>query len=379
MKVRIFVITLFCFTLQALGQIELCKPDFVKIQAEVTKKSSKYYLPKLLERFNNPNVKLSEDELHYLYFGYRMVEPYKALSLEEKANKLKRLSLLPCEKVVEYCDELLKTDPFDLDYLKTKHSCQYELTNNQKQSEDNFKFYYSIFMTMRKTGCGTRASSPIYVLDENHIATIINTLGYKPSGNKRVENNLLIVEVNNNFFKNNELYFDITLMHQQKFDANTMASKSVTNTNSQIATTEKATIQNDTTVEKTENITNVTHNTATTTDIAQNNNSNIVTKVKVNSEVVNEVASNETVSTIEDSKEEIVEEVLDERALRIKEIEEIRAKRAQEAEERRLLKQQMLKEREEMRKKLIEDRKREIEERRKAIEENRGLESSSAE
>lgn len=350
MKIKCIVIIFFCF-LQMNGQIDFAKPDFFKIQNEVNNKSSKYYLPKLIDDFKRLGSKMTDDEMHYLYYGYRMVHDYTPLSLSEKEGKISYMTNkdADCSKVVAMCNKLLEDDPFDLDYLTTKHTCEYELSNNQREADDNFKLLYSIFMTIRKTGLGTSINKPMYVINENHINRVLDILGYIPNGEKEYHENIVFIGVEQNFLNKKGIYFDITLINQQHFDDAkniAIASTSMIKEKTEIKRGEVAIN------EPSSSLSNATSKANTAIEYSSKevkNTENLVAKA-------DEVEETENLSPLEERR---------------KKAEEIRQKRAQELEERKLEKEMLRQEQEQIRARLLEERKQLIEERRKAVEERR--------
>lgn len=388
-KIKTTLFLFFCFLTQINAQIEIAKPDFLKIQTEVKNKSSKYYLPKLLDTFKTSGYNMPAEEMHYLYFGYSMVNEYTPLSLADKKKKVTLLSnkKANCNDIVSSCNQLLEDDPFDLDYRKILNTCNYELHHNDKESDQSFKLFYNIFMSIRKTGLGTSADNPIYIINENHVDAVLTLLGYIQTGEHVKNGNSLFVSVKENYFRLKGVYFDITLINQKNFEKvavqvqpNVIEPIIESKKESKIEISENK-IENNVFVAEKEVIENKekTENKEEYFDVKakpeytelKNNKSAISTTnnfIAFNStQNKNNYSENEP-KIVENESVECRESKLEERN---RKIQEVREQKTKELEERRLAKEMLMKEREEMRNRMIEERKQAIEERKKAIEESR--------
>ncbi len=96
-------------------------PDEEDILNNIMNISSPYYYTGLMMRYNNLE-KLSEEDYHYLYYGYAYQDEYKPLAsnpaierLYETLMRLDTSSPDPEEMryVISMCEEALKSDPFN--------------------------------------------------------------------------------------------------------------------------------------------------------------------------------------------------------------------------------------------------------------------------
>lgn len=189
------------------------QPDFSKIQIEVKSAASKFYLPKLLERYKNMDTSLNFEEIQYLYYGYRMINNYNPLSYQAKLDRIKYVnsSKVSDEQVLKICDAELEKDIFDMDFFTAKSVSLYELKHDKALSDKYFNFYYNFCKAIHKTGTGLSIDSPIYIINMNHVDFLAQLIGYKTNGYNKIKNNILIVGLEKNSFGTTDLFFDITL------------------------------------------------------------------------------------------------------------------------------------------------------------------------
>lgn len=212
MRSKLLLIIVFVFTYNGiLSQPKYVKPDFHKIQTEVKNPNSKLFLPNLLNRFKIMDCTLSNEEIQYLYYGYRMSYPYNPLSYDEKLSKMKQIEAANDVETIKLCDAELQKDIFDMDFFIAKSVSQYELKKDKALSEKQFNFYYNFCKAIHKSGNGYSTNNPIYIINANHIGFLANLIGYKLNGFNKVRNNMMVVGLEKNSFNTSDLYFDISI------------------------------------------------------------------------------------------------------------------------------------------------------------------------
>ena len=343
MKFKLIFVAFWCGIIFSYAQATVYKPDFFKIQTEVKNPNGKFYLPKLLERYNKKDVTLSLAELHHLYYGYRMVNKYNPVTKNEKDAKLQAIKAKRknYNEAIELCDKMLEADIFDLDFLKLKNIYEFELKKDNKISDECFKFYYNTYMAIKSSGMGLKQHSPIYVINENHINFILYLMGLEATGISNTNGNIKYVEIKENYLSQKGIYFDITLTQQQTF---TEPQKLITqNKPKDIANTEKE-----------KNIENQTTNV-----LEEEINIATIDETETETETPSNLDIQDNTSSKLNSGTDVVEDKLAERK---RKLEEAKLAREKLIEERKLAREQLLAEKQLIRERLLAERKKILEE-----------------
>ncbi|HZH86590.1 MAG TPA: DUF4919 domain-containing protein [Brumimicrobium sp.] len=95
--------------------------DFKDLLSKSKDKSSEYYYPKLLERFNSNDSTLTDKDVIALQIGFTADKNYKPYQTIDKEREiLELISDKKYEKAIIECDKLLKTNPVNFTALMEK-------------------------------------------------------------------------------------------------------------------------------------------------------------------------------------------------------------------------------------------------------------------
>jgi hypothetical protein len=211
MKKVILGILLSCILIIAKAQEQLVV-DYAKIKEAVTNQESEYYYPKLLKRYNDFDNSLTLQEYAFIYYGFAFQEGYlKSEPSESKLIKLKQQN--DFEGIIKECRKILAKNPVSLEAINSMGYALYKLG----KAESEWKKYQHKYGTLRKvivySGDGLSVESAfkvIYVSDEYNI---IQDYFEIP---KILKQSLVGAcdrfEVEpSDYFKNREVYFDISI------------------------------------------------------------------------------------------------------------------------------------------------------------------------
>lgn len=159
--------------------------EFKEILKKSTDKSSSYYFPKLLSRFNNNDSSLTDKDIIALQIGFTSDKNYKPYSIIDKERAIQKLiSNREYNKAIELCDEVLKTNPINFTALMEKGFALMKLKKHDKSysKEKSIKIINSIIWS----GNGSR-NNPYFVLGPRDGQILINyvwgnTIGTMGSG-----------------------------------------------------------------------------------------------------------------------------------------------------------------------------------------------------
>ncbi|MBO4945679.1 MAG: DUF4919 domain-containing protein, partial [Muribaculaceae bacterium] len=89
-----------------LDRIPREKPDFDRIRAEITDRTSPYYYPRLMEEYLRNDTLMKLDKYRRLYLGYTLQEdynPYRMSPVSNTTQSIGRANLTRLE-----CDTIIK-------------------------------------------------------------------------------------------------------------------------------------------------------------------------------------------------------------------------------------------------------------------------------
>ncbi len=160
-------------------------PDEEDILNNIMNTSSPYYYTGLMMRYNNLE-KLSEEDYHYLYYGYAYQDEYKPLAsnpaierLYETLMRLDTSSPDPEEMryVISMCEEALKSDPFNPTALNMLVFAYGALGDKEKE-EAYFRHLNGILETIKSSGDGRNEKDPMHILMFSHAVDVVSSMGY---------------------------------------------------------------------------------------------------------------------------------------------------------------------------------------------------------
>lgn len=155
-----------------------------EIKKNVIENPQKYFY-EYLEIFKKDPSKLSQEEMSQLYYGSRFIKLDYNLSVYNKDSKeiwkpasKRSISKSKAEKIVAKAEETYSKYPFDKDILMSLSNIYNALDDKVKGKlvEDQ---YIAIDNTIKNSGTGDSADSPICVIWAGHVLEYINDLqGY---------------------------------------------------------------------------------------------------------------------------------------------------------------------------------------------------------
>ncbi|MDR0873745.1 MAG: DUF4919 domain-containing protein [Prevotellaceae bacterium] len=146
--------------------------DFNILLEKSKDKTSEYYYPKLLERFNANDSTLTHKDIITLLIGFTANENYKPYKTIEKEREILNLvSDKKYEKAIVECDKLLKTNPVNFAALMEKGFAYMKL-NKPEFSFHRDKTMKIVYAIMWWSGDGT-IDRPLFVLSPIDGQTLI--------------------------------------------------------------------------------------------------------------------------------------------------------------------------------------------------------------
>ena len=158
-------------------------PDEDDILDRTLDSSSPYYYPSLMMRYNNLDT-LTEEDYHYLYYGYTYQDSYKPLATNRAVDMLYEslMGLDPdavtdeeMREVISICKEAMKVDPFNPTVLNMMVFAYGALGDKQKE-EAYFRHLNGILETIKSSGDGRSEKYPMHIIMFSHAVDVVASM-----------------------------------------------------------------------------------------------------------------------------------------------------------------------------------------------------------
>lgn len=159
-------------------------PDEDDILNNIMNTASPYYYTNLMMRYNNLQ-KLTEDDYHYLYYGYAYQDEYKPLASNAAVEQLyETLMHLDTEApdraemqhVIAMCEEAMRSDPFNPTVLNMLVFA-YGAIGDKEKEEAYYRHMNGILETIKSSGDGRNEKYPMHILMFSHAVDVVSSMG----------------------------------------------------------------------------------------------------------------------------------------------------------------------------------------------------------
>ncbi len=195
-------------------------PDYERIKKEVNTKSSEFYYPELLRRFQAADTSLTAEHMYYFYYGTATrpdYNPYKLSNYDALQEALKKDN--PEEKdwakAAQVIDEQLETDPTNIRFHLYKHMVYSNLYG--PESEKTIDAYNQVVMLLSavtSTGDGSSKEKAFHVICVTDEYGIMDLFGLSLKMQSLVEDKgqaYDVMELEENKYGLATMYFNITV------------------------------------------------------------------------------------------------------------------------------------------------------------------------
>lgn len=215
MKKIILLLVLVFSSFSFSQDFELKRPDYKSIEKSIKDKKSNLNFEILFEKYQKGDTTMTIEEKRHLYYGFTFQKKYSSTYTSSYDDKLmailKKDKLEPedFEKIIEYGNEILKINPFDinvLDYLIYSYDIKKDNVN-YNLAMGKLKIIIDAILS---SGNGDKLENPLYVINVPHEYFILKILGFNYGGSQSLIGNCDYLKVEENKYKIEGLYFDIS-------------------------------------------------------------------------------------------------------------------------------------------------------------------------
>lgn len=190
--------------------------DYENIRKAVSDPDASTYYPKLMQRFLDSDVTLTDDEFRLLYYGHlyqNNYDPYSpAMEHNALALYLKKETLTPadCDAIINYTNISMNDFPFNFHHLRMAVYA-YHVKGDLKEADNRMKMLNGIINAILSSGDGKSLRTAFHVVYPPHEYEIVNFLGFNAEYQK-LNNVWDIISLSKNSKNIPALYFNVEEM-----------------------------------------------------------------------------------------------------------------------------------------------------------------------
>lgn len=216
----------------AVGQ-ELRTPDNDDILARTINSESPYFLDRLIGKYFAWQQPLTDEEMHYLYYGYAFSDLYKPLEpigAEDRVLAVvEEIMSEPTEermrRLVECGLEVMERDPFspkNLNFLAFAYGSLGDTINERRC----FERLEGVLRVIESSGTGAKEISPMHILRFEHAADVLYAKGLDIKSREVVSRSCEYIFLKERDDKGNlGYYFDFSRIYWVRSESDTKPEK----------------------------------------------------------------------------------------------------------------------------------------------------------
>lgn len=183
LRALVAVVAMFAATSTAMAQ-QVRVPDNDDVLLRTINSDSPYFLDRLMGKYFAWQTPLTDEEMHYLYYGYAFSDLYRPLepivAEDGVLAVVEEIMSEPTEermrRLVERGLEVMERDPFspkNLNFLAFAYGSLGDTINERKC----FERLEAVLRTIKGSGTGEKEASPMHVLRFEHAADVLYARG----------------------------------------------------------------------------------------------------------------------------------------------------------------------------------------------------------
>lgn len=191
------------------------KPDYKKIEKNIQMEKSNLFYKTLMNRFQQADSTMTLEEKRHLYYGYIFDENYSPYSRSSYRDSLRvvvqkeEIDSLDLKKIIDFTNEMLLKNPFDLNAINYQLYSLEQLGNNESFEKRMIQLRIIVDALM-SSGNGKSKKEAFYVIYTSHEYDLLNILGFQFGGSQSLIEHYDYLTITENEAKLEGLYFDVS-------------------------------------------------------------------------------------------------------------------------------------------------------------------------
>lgn len=191
------------------------KPDYNRIEKNIKMEKSNLFYKTLMNRFQEADSTMTLEEKRHLYYGYIFDENYSPYSRSSYRDSLRiviqkeELDSLDLNKIIDYTNEMLLKNPFDLNAINYQ-LYSFEQLGDYASFVKKMTQLRIIVEALMSSGNGKSKKEAFYVINTSHEYDLLNILGYQFGGSQSLIEHYDYLTISENKDKLAGLYFDVS-------------------------------------------------------------------------------------------------------------------------------------------------------------------------
>ena len=223
MSVRRFLVTML---LAVVGFVVTAQvPDNDKIFAAINDSNSGFYYPNLMMRYQS-GEKLTDEEYHYLYYGFAYQTAYRPLNDNPGMTKVQNImariaidtpSIADIDELIAACSEAMEMDPFSPKLLNIM-AYAYGTAGDRVREQRYADHLAAILRIIAQSGTGEKEKEPMHIIFFSHGVDYIAAKGWNQRKGKIISRTVEFVPFDAPKDKLKGYYFDYSRVYWNKPD-----------------------------------------------------------------------------------------------------------------------------------------------------------------
>jgi hypothetical protein len=172
----LFTLIFFSISTDLVGQ-KISNIDFDSIKLQTKDSTSRYYYPKLTQRFLELDTTLFLEDLVMIYYGYVFTDEYNPFANPDK-NEAKFMALYEkakFKKAIPYGQKALFDNPVNLNILIKLSFC-YRMLGDKFKTTMYAKLYFDLLYTISQSGDGKSVETAYVIINIDDEIELIEDL-----------------------------------------------------------------------------------------------------------------------------------------------------------------------------------------------------------
>ena len=195
-------------------------PNYKQIKRTVESKSSEFYYPELLRRFESADTTLTTEQIYYFYYGTATQSSYNPYNVSnyKEVNEVLRSDTITeddWKRAAQIVEKHLESDPTNLRfYIYKQIVCSNLYGKESQEANKAYRQMMMLFSAITSTGDGKTPETAIHVISTADEYGLMDMIGLSLKSQSLIERHgrsYDLMEFKENNYGLESVYFDVTV------------------------------------------------------------------------------------------------------------------------------------------------------------------------